>query len=70
MREPLSFIIKKTIMKHFEIIKLSTMWSTERLRNKVEQILNEKNKQGYEIVTVSFGTNLWYIPTAFVTIKK
>ncbi|MFD0799213.1 hypothetical protein ACFQZJ_17190 [Maribacter chungangensis] len=45
-------------MKNYEIIKLSTMRSTEGLKNDVERILNEKSKQGYEIVSVSFGINL------------
>ncbi len=46
------------------------MWSTENLRKKVELLINQKSKEGYEIVTVSFGMNLWYAPTAFITIAK
>tara|TARA_B100000809_G_scaffold140254_1_gene137802 strand:+ start:1041 stop:1187 length:147 start_codon:yes stop_codon:yes gene_type:complete len=46
------------------------MWSTSSLTNKVEKILSEKEKEGWEIVSVAFGTNLWYVPTAFITIKK
>ena len=57
-------------MKKFEIIKISEMWSTEKLRKKVERLINEKSKEGFEIVTVAFGINLWYMPTAYITICK
>jgi len=46
------------------------MWSTSTLTTRVEKILNEKTRDGYEIVTVSFGVNLWWMPTAFITICK
>ena len=57
-------------MKSYSIVKLSTMWSTDGLKNDVERLLNEKTAQGYEIVPVAFGVNLWWMPTAFVTICK
>ena len=57
-------------MKSYSIIKLSTMWSKDGLKNDVESLLNEKTAQGYEIVSVSFGVNMWWMPTAFVTICK
>lgn len=57
-------------MKNYSIIKLSTMWSTDRLKNDVEKTLNEKTSQGFEIVSVAFGVNLWWMPTAFITICK
>jgi len=57
-------------MKKYSIIKLSTMWSTNGLKNDVERLLNQKNAQGYEIVSVAFGVNLCWMPTAFITIRK
>ncbi len=57
-------------MKNYTVIKLSNMWSTETLRRNVEKLLNEKTSQGFEIVSVAFGTNLWYTPTAFITLCK
>jgi len=57
-------------MKNYSIIKLSTMWSTENLKRDVENLLNEKTVQGYEITSVAFGVNLWWMPTAFVTVCK
>ena len=57
-------------MKNHSIIKLSTMWSTDELKNDVERILNKKTAQGFEIVSVAFGVNLWWMPTAFVTVCK
>ncbi|MBL4710051.1 MAG: hypothetical protein JKY48_16600 [Flavobacteriales bacterium] len=49
---------------------MSTMWSTNGLKNDVEKLLNDKTALGYEIVSVEFGLNLWWMPTAFVTICK
>ena len=57
-------------MKKYEIIKISEMWSTNALKNKVETLINKKSNEGYEIVTVSFGVNFWRKPTAYITICK
>ena len=46
------------------------MWSTKGLKNDVERLLNEKTTEGYEVVSVAFGVNLWWMPTAFVTVFK
>lgn len=54
----------------YTIIKESAMWSTNSLNRKVEKILNEKTKEGYEVVTVAFGLNMWWMPTAFITLRK
>ena len=60
----------KTTNMTYSIIKESTMWSTDSLKQKVEKILNEKTKEGYEVVTVAFGLNMWWSPTAFITLRK
>ena len=57
-------------MKCYSIIKLSTMWSSDTLKNNVEELINDKAKDGYEIVTVAFGVNMWWMPTAYITICK
>jgi len=57
-------------MKTYSIISESSMWSTEKLKRKVEIILNEKTKDGYEVVSVAFGLNIWWIPTAYITLSK
>jgi hypothetical protein len=57
-------------MKQYTIFKESSMWSTKHLITRVEKLLNEKNQEGYQIVSVSFGLNIWWIPTAFITICK
>jgi hypothetical protein len=44
-------------MKSYSITKLSTMWSTDGLKNDVERLLNEKTAQGFEIVSVAFGVS-------------
>jgi len=57
-------------MKDYSIIKLSTMWSSETLRADTERLINEKVTEGYEIVSVAFGVNIWWMPTSFVTVRK
>ena len=57
-------------MKKYSIISESSMWSTAKLKQKVEIILNEKINDGYEVVSVAFGTNIWWIPTAYITLRK
>jgi hypothetical protein len=57
-------------MKTFFVISTSSMWSTSELKRKVEIILNEKTRDGYEVVSVAFGVNIWWIPTAYITLSK
>ncbi|WP_396166090.1 hypothetical protein [Flavobacterium sp.] len=54
----------------YTILTESSMWSTDTLKQKVERILNEKTRDGYEIVSVAFGVNMWWLPTAFITLRK
>lgn len=54
----------------YSVISESSMWSTDTLKQKVERILNEKTRDGYEIVSVAFGVNIWWLPTAFITLRK
>jgi len=57
-------------MNTYEILKFWTMWSTTSLTERVERTLTEKEKEGWTVVSVAFGMNLWWMPTAFVTLKK
>lgn len=57
-------------MKSYSVIKVSAAWSTDQLRSDVEKLLNEKADQGFDIITVSFGVNLFWMPTAFITLCK
>ena len=54
-------------MKKFRIFRISNMWSSSNLVREVENELTKLTKEGYEIVSVSFGTNIWYVPTAYIT---
>ena len=56
--------------KEFKVLKLSNIWSTERLRKEVEETLNRVSKDGYEVVSVAFGSGNSQISTAFITISK
>lgn len=57
-------------MKEFRVVKISEMWSTTRLTRKVERELTKLTNEGYEIISVAFGVNIWWIPTAFITTSK
>jgi hypothetical protein len=57
-------------MKEFSVIKVVDLWSTNRLRRKVENFLNQLSNEGYEIVSVSFGFNIWLVPKAYITVRK
>lgn len=57
-------------MKTYSIISESSMWSTKKLKKRVEIILNEKTREGYEVISVAFGLNVLWIPTAYITLYK
>lgn len=57
-------------MKKYEITKMYTMWSTNNLKRRVETFLNKTSGEGHKIVTVSFGVNMWWMPTAYITLEK
>ncbi|GAA4279549.1 hypothetical protein [Aquimarina mytili] len=53
--------------KQFKVLKISSNWSLEKLRQKLEDTLNTHSKQGWDVVNISFLDNTY---TAFVTISK
>jgi hypothetical protein len=57
-------------MKQFRVFKISNTWSTSRLIKDVENELKQITNEGYEIISVSFGVNMWWIPTAFITTSR
>jgi len=56
--------------KEFKVIKFSTMWSTSGLTEKVEKELYKKSDEGWDIISVAFGVNLWWMPTAFISLSR
>ena len=56
--------------KEFKVLKLSNIWSTEKLRKEVQETLNKVSNDGYEVVSVAFGSRNSQISTAFITISK
>lgn len=57
-------------MKQFRVFKISNSWSTARLIKDVENELKQITNEGYEIISVSFGVNIWWLPTAFITTSR
>ncbi|WP_160114775.1 hypothetical protein [Aquimarina sp. AU474] len=56
--------------KTFKVLKLSNVWSTEKLRKEVEDTLNKVSNEGWNIVSVAFGSSNAQIATAMITISK
>jgi|SaaInlStandDraft_1057018.scaffolds.fasta_scaffold26765_2 uncharacterized protein (DUF302 family) len=46
-------------MKQYTIISKTEYWSTNKHKRTVETLLNKKQAKGYEVVSVSFGMNIW-----------
>ena len=63
-------------MKKYSVLSVTAKWSLfknkqeQDLRQDVENILNEKAKEGYEVVSVSFVFGYYQKPEAFITICK
>jgi len=57
-------------MKTYIVISESSFWSTKKLKQNVENTINTKTKEGWELVSVSFGFNTWWILTSFITLCK
>ena len=57
-------------MKQFRVFKISNMWSTDRLIKDVENELKKITNEGYDIISVSFVVNFWWLPTAFITTSR
>lgn len=62
--------VKLIAMVKFRVIKVSDAWSTNALIRKVEKELEKIHAEGSEIINVSFGYNMWFIPTAFISLKR
>ena len=54
----------------YYVIKISAKWSTDSLKKSVENTLNQKTQEGFEVVSVAFGVNMWWMPTAFITFSR
>jgi len=63
-------------MKKFTVLSVTPKWSfskkkiEQELNQEVEKILEEKVKEGYEIVSVSFSLNYYWYMSAYITLSK
>ena len=57
-------------MTTYRVFTVSSMWSTAKLTKEVEKELMRLTQEGYEIVSISFGFNVWMVATAFITTRK
>jgi hypothetical protein len=57
-------------MKTYQIERVSDFWSTKTLREKTEKLINEKSKEGWDVVSVSFGVTTWFIFSFYITFSK
>ncbi len=59
------------MIKEYKVLKRSNMWSTEKLRKEVEDTLNRVSKEGWEVVSVAFGSSSSSgMSTAMITISR
>jgi hypothetical protein len=57
-------------MKTYQLLTASDAWSIKKMRAKAEALMNEKVAEGYEINFVTFGYNMWMMPTLYITVSK
>jgi hypothetical protein len=57
-------------MKTYQVLTASDAWSIQKMRAKAETLMNEKVAEGYEINFVTFGYNMWMMPTLYITVSK
>jgi hypothetical protein len=57
-------------MKTYQLLAASDAWSIKKMRAKAENLMNEKVAEGYEINIVTFGYNMWMMPTLYITVSK
>jgi len=53
-------------MKSYKIESV-TAWSTQKLKSRVEHLLQERTGRNWQILSISFGINIWWMPTAYIT---
>ena len=46
------------------------MWSTMKLKQRVDKKLYELDDDNWEVISVAFGINVAWIVTAFITVVK
>lgn len=56
-------------MKNYKVVNISS-YRSKKLREKVEQALNDLSASGWNIVDIEFTFNEWYVPTAYITFNK
>ncbi len=57
-------------MTDYKVFTYSTMWSTQKLTQRVERELSKLDADGWEVISVSFGMDVRGMITAFVTVKR
>jgi hypothetical protein len=57
-------------MKNCSVVTASSMWGTQKLIKKTEDLINEKTREGFTVVSVSFSYDTWNVPTAFITLSR
>jgi|GEM_PF-964327 len=60
--------VKSIDVSKCKIVTVSDCWTTKRLMQKAKNKMNEKVEEGWRIISVSIGYDIWFRPTAFITI--
>jgi hypothetical protein len=57
-------------MKSYNVESVTSLYSTKKLNEQVEKLLNERAREGYEVVSINYSYKMWAIPTVFITLCK
>jgi hypothetical protein len=57
-------------MKTYKVESISSMYSTKKLNEHLEKLLNERAQEGYEVVSINYSYNILSIPTVYITFCK
>ncbi|MFK7937462.1 MAG: hypothetical protein AB8G22_28360 [Saprospiraceae bacterium] len=57
-------------MKEYKILSVKSYRSMERVRTKLENLINEVVIEGWEVNSTSFTYNMWGYNQGFVTLER
>lgn len=62
-------VLKSPTMK-YKIFKVSNWWSTKKMKQDAEVLINEKVNEGWEFLSMAFGFSHGYIPTLLIPMRR
>ncbi|WP_373513201.1 DUF4177 domain-containing protein [Persicitalea sp.] len=57
-------------MKQHQIFQVSGTWSSSKMLEKAQKLINEKSADGWELISVQQGFTVWLTLCMYVTMSK